>query len=1065
MQNLLKDISAKKTKQAFYHLFDFHAHSIASKDVLMEKRNSLSEEEKEIIKDINITNNTSAKDAEKQVISLNGVVENYYDLLVKRKQSIVENNEWSILSITDHNVFNFSSELSKISMDAVKLKANKLIILPGVELEVEFPFKEDTISCHILLLFKPTTDYEDVYYAIKSINNNWSYGEVLSVDSIEKFVWSIRHHDKTPGIALSAHINSTKGIRGEANKILTKLEARIAKLSTNEEDNLDEIETLKTKLPNRDEYEFDILNLIGKCGFDGLQVANQGDNYYFSKINKIDKKLGRSNPVLLSDAHRIEDIFLINNIEYPYIKLNELSSTVDSSVLFEDVRTSLRLGESRITLSPVEKSTFWIEGIRFKTGDDSPNDFWPYSTGDLECIIPFSRNLNCLIGGRGSGKSAIIESLCFMFDKADEYNDTSNREKDWYNRANKVLSNCSINTVSKYLDNENTTKKKALVHKRSFYSGSTNKDSEVYDLKNESLDLKKFNNLPSIDYYRFNEIEDYTKPERLRKLFDDICGREIEELNSQISLLEKSLKETKQEILNLAKEHNEILGEDSAIKEYVKNFIAYEKANKPEIKAKFEKLDNIEKAEDLISDLNAKIDKIDTSTFDSFEQSFSKFLQSLEEKKEKNSEVEFILDQLSKNIPNRTTSIEDEIFAISQALDNLHEVLDNSINKLNTDVEAKIESAKKELRDDNIDPDEDYRQNCKESYEESDAEFKEYLETTKNLLEKIEERKKLYLELKELSTKRSEIRENTANNITLALEGHLDGRVIVIKANANSQTDTRALRSWLETNLFPSGTQHKNTRINTLDKLTIDNCIDSFFSEENFDSTLFTNQISHASAGRINQGDVENIKTNNVVFRLFKFSELENIKEDEKGIISNLPKEIKEGLKEINVSNLSKYLDLFTLSNNDKPAILLNDRPSETDTIRDIRNLSPGQRCSAILPIILINGEGPLIIDQPEDNLDNKLVREVIVNILSRIKLKRQIIIATHNPNLPVLGDSENVIALQAKGEGQCEFISMGSIDDKQTVTSVTEIMEGGREAFQYRSSLYEEHWQEGAEK
>lgn len=144
----------------------------------------------------------------------------------------------------------------------------------------------------------------------------------------------------------------------------------------------------------------------------------------------------------------------------------------------------------------------------------------------------------------------------------------------------------------------------------------------------------------------------------------------------------------------------------------------------------------------------------------------------------------------------------------------------------------------------------------------------------------------------------------------------------------------------------------------------------------------------------------------------------------------------------------------------DQPQILLNDRPGEQrSTLRPIGELSPGQRCSAILPILLLNGCNPLIIDQPEDNLDNRLIRQVIVNVLASIKLRRQVIVATHNPNLPVLGDVEQAVILRAVEEKQSRLESTGDLDSSETVAHITEIMEGGREAFQYRQSIYQSHW------
>ena len=91
--------------------------------------------------------------------------------------------------------------------------------------------------------------------------------------------------------------------------------------------------------------------------------------------------------------------------------------------------------------------------------------------------------------------------------------------------------------------------------------------------------------------------------------------------------------------------------------------------------------------------------------------------------------------------------------------------------------------------------------------------------------------------------------------------------------------------------------------------------------------------------------------------------------------------------------------------------------------------------------------------------MDNRLIRQVIVNILSSIKLRRQVIIATHNPNLPVLGDVEQTIILQGVGESECQVLANGDLDSRDVVHHLTEVMEGGREAFQYRQTIYQIHW------
>jgi DNA repair exonuclease SbcCD ATPase subunit len=122
---------------------------------------------------------------------------------------------------------------------------------------------------------------------------------------------------------------------------------------------------------------------------------------------------------------------------------------------------------------------------------------------------------------------------------------------------------------------------------------------------------------------------------------------------------------------------------------------------------------------------------------------------------------------------------------------------------------------------------------------------------------------------------------------------------------------------------------------------------------------------------------------------------------------------------------------------------------------RPVEHMSPGQRSSAMLPLIALAAQSPLVIDQPEDNLDNKMVGKVLIDLLANLKEKRQIIVATHNANIVVSGDAEQVIVLEARSdkEGYCAY--SGSIDKSEIVDSVITIMEGGREAFEARSNRY----------
>ena len=96
----------------------------------------------------------------------------------------------------------------------------------------------------------------------------------------------------------------------------------------------------------------------------------------------------------------------------------------------------------------------------------------------------------------------------------------------------------------------------------------------------------------------------------------------------------------------------------------------------------------------------------------------------------------------------------------------------------------------------------------------------------------------------------------------------------------------------------------------------------------------------------------------------------------------------------------------------------------------------------------------PLIIDQPEDNLDSEFIYKSLVPILRMAKERRQIIVVTHNANIAVLGDAEQIIVLKSTAE-RGTIVSRGSIDDAATREAACNILEGAREAFEWRARIY----------
>ena len=125
-----------------------------------------------------------------------------------------------------------------------------------------------------------------------------------------------------------------------------------------------------------------------------------------------------------------------------------------------------------------------------------------------------------------------------------------------------------------------------------------------------------------------------------------------------------------------------------------------------------------------------------------------------------------------------------------------------------------------------------------------------------------------------------------------------------------------------------------------------------------------------------------------------------------------------------------------------------------------LQALSTGQKATAVLLLLLLESKAPLVVDQPEDDLDNRFITEGVVPIMRQEKRRRQFIFSTHNANIPVLGDAELILGLAASGEareGHARIATehMGSIDSAPVRELVEEILEGGKAAFEMRRSKY----------
>ena len=121
---------------------------------------------------------------------------------------------------------------------------------------------------------------------------------------------------------------------------------------------------------------------------------------------------------------------------------------------------------------------------------------------------------------------------------------------------------------------------------------------------------------------------------------------------------------------------------------------------------------------------------------------------------------------------------------------------------------------------------------------------------------------------------------------------------------------------------------------------------------------------------------------------------------------------------------------------------------------KNLAELSTGQRCTVILPILLEHRDRILVFDQPEDHIDNAFIAETVIKALASRSQEGQIIISTHNANIPVLGAADIVVHMAS--DGRRGYVQNSApLERVEIIDAITSLMEGGKSAFERRAQIY----------
>lgn len=818
-----------------------------------------------------------------------------------------------------------------------KAKENGIYVFPGIELSI-------TIGrgLHILLIFDYNSDIKD----IKGINDY------------------IKSLDKTPETPLINDDRTHRDIslKNNLHDVLEELHKTFSCLVIfpHPEDKNGLLDANQPKEAAKLLKMADAIEFISDNGKSKLVSTGEVNNDFFkSKIAVLEN----------TDPKSIDEIGCKqrgDKIRCTYIKLSSVSINA-IRIAFQDPTLRVRLYEEPKEI--VDK----IESIEISG-----------STFLKDIKLKFNNNLNCLIGGRGVGKSAIIESIRYCLDLPSYAENSFRNEfiKNVVGSGGKI----TIRLLKKYGDQTIPYTIKRIIGQQPIVEEKNIPPVELFE---EDIPIL----LGQKELYVLSNNQSFQM-----KLVDQLIGDDIKrkkiEFNKKLNLLnENSEKLLKLNDNLLQKENDE--QRLKTLNELIKTFEMLGVAEKMRAFAQLTKDRTILK--NAILKFKSGKDNL-LNQYQDFIQEINNTQNSLLKgesvEKQLLADAENILSEYKKYLESQLRDLSHKSSEIEKKLNDVFTQWNSRFEKNRKE----SDEIKKELSSKGLSPD---------KYEILIQE-KVRLEPLIKEYEKIEKQKQA-LELERESLKK-DIQKERHNLFALRKERiekinhRLSGRV---KLEVSYQSDRKDFK----------------------DELV---------------SLLYGSRVSEDAMAKI--VDNEQITIDGI--ELSKIIEAgENQLKKQFGLTDAMAKRITDWFKDR--SKLYQLENLFP-----KDLITIKLKVGEGDEYRSFDKLSDGQKATALLVLLFSQERKILIIDQPEEDLDNRFVYDDIVVMLRQMKGKRQLIFATHNANIPVLGDSEQVFVLDAEAN-QCKIKDFGSIDKTSITENIKKIMEGGEEAFRKRIQKY----------
>lgn len=840
-----------------------------------------------------------------------------------------------VISITDHD------SISNVKRAIEYAQGKDILVIPGVELS--------TINGH-LLVYCPSYDLINGFFGKLSLVDDPTskVGRKICCTGIVEILTIAVNYQ---GIGIASHIDIDAGF--------------------------------ELTMPKYDPSKQLILLCENLLGLEILQASNE--IWYSSNdpnvnrrqfFEKRKEKLSEDNgyeiaKVLFSDAHTLSSLGknASGNKKITRFKMDSLS--------FNSFRIALLDSGARTRIEDLvpDKVPFFA-GINFEGG---------FLDGQL---IKFSKNLTCIIGGRGTGKSSILESLrsCSGNDARGNlvdcevwpdkitllYEDTTGRQQ--------ILERVKAGNVFNITDIENGITSVLI---ESYGQGETADTIQHCD-KNPGV-LIKF-------------LDEFIDMQTLISQDTDLCTKILENQTQieRLSLDVKMIPDIKKAKLNAEQQLNILKSQKAKEIVELEEGLIREKSFR----------------EELINNLKQLTDSINNSLSN---KTVLNHVLSLDDSKLVVGKTEFL--EVKKIIEGYSQEITKTSTVLNSVTKTIRVELIKHLGawqKKEADVYKRVEEIRKTLELQGIKLDMIFIKKVTKDVNDYNMRLAQLLEKEEELKKKHKERKDLIKERKVLKVKIYQLRQafaltmnNNLKNTVIDYMVHIKFReglyspqlsqVIQKAMNWRQITKAELVSSQMSLYDLLNSIQMKDTRL-------LENIIDSYGSK------VFTASEAQNILDTLDIGE-----------NLFKLERCEF-----------------EDRAEIKVTKIIDSPD-----------------GTKKSLTKDFSKLSLGQQQSILLTILLYSKSNtPLIIDQPEDNLDSEFIYKTLVRNLRRVKEHRQVIIVTHNANIAALGDAELIIPLRSTNT-KTSIVDRGSIDSPETRKITCTILEGSEQAFIKRKQIY----------